>query len=69
MEKERLQGLLRENRFPANRRGFYGQHTHNLEGKIADEAKEINDNYISICYIYKDEKSYCINRFIFKTYL
>ena len=44
MEKERLQGLLRENRIPANRRGFYGQYIHNLEGKIADEAKELNNN-------------------------
>ena len=44
MEKERLQGLLREERIPANRRGFYGQYIHNLEGKIADGAKELNDN-------------------------
>ena len=44
MEKERLQGLLREERIPANRRGFYGQYIHNLEGKITDEAKELKDN-------------------------
>ena len=43
MEKERLQGLLREGRIPANRRGFYGQYIHNLEGKITDEAKELKE--------------------------
>ena len=44
MEKERLQGLLREERIPANRQGFfYGQYIHNLEGKISDEAKDIKD--------------------------
>ena len=44
MEKERLQGLLRENRIPANRQGYYAQYIHNLEGKIADEAKELKDD-------------------------
>ena len=44
MEKERLQGLLREERIPGNRRGFYGQYLHNLEGKITDEAKDLKDN-------------------------
>ena len=43
MERERLQGLLREERIPPNRRGFYGQYIHNLEGKISDEAKDIKD--------------------------
>ena len=44
MKKERLQGLLSVNRIPANRRGFYGQYIHNLEGKLSDEAKEIKDD-------------------------
>ena len=44
MEKARLQGLLRENRIPPNRRGFYGHYIHNLEGKIADEVKDIKDD-------------------------
>ena len=43
MEKDRLQGLLRENRIPANRHGFYAQYIHNLEGKIADEVKDFKD--------------------------
>ena len=41
MEQERLQGLSREERIPANRQGFYGQYIHNLEGKTSDKAKEI----------------------------
>jgi hypothetical protein len=44
MEKERLQGFLRENRIPPNRHGFYGQYIHNLEGKIADAVKDIKDD-------------------------
>ena len=44
MDKDRLQGLLRENRIPANRQGYYAQYIHNLEGKIADEAKELKDD-------------------------
>ena len=39
MEKERLQGLLHENRIPANRRGFYGQYIHNLAGKIQTKQR------------------------------
>ena len=51
MEKERLQGLLRENRIPPNRRGFYGQYIHNLEGKIADEVKDIKDDFKTIFFL------------------
>ena len=51
MEKEMLQGLLREERIPANRRGFCGQYIHTLEGKIADEAKELKANKNKICYV------------------
>ena len=43
MEKERLQGLLRENRIPANRRGYYHQYKTNLEGKIEDEVKDLKN--------------------------
>ena len=43
MEKESLQGFLRENRIPPNRRGFYGKYIMDLEDKIIDGTKEIKD--------------------------